>query len=120
MNDRQPYSIEELQLLRRLILASGAGVEEFAARLRRTADFLQSLSPVQAEIVAAQALAIAAEPDNYGEEELLIVAREEIAAIPVDQRLKHVSRQVISIRNRYFPDAPDAPVDDGGDPQRAG
>ncbi len=108
MNELQPYTDDELRHLRRLILATGASVEEWAARLRRTADFLQSLSPAQAEIVAHQALAIAARPDDYGDEDQLISARAEIAAVPQDERLRHVSREVIAVRRRYFQGLPEA------------
>ncbi len=107
MNELQPYTDDELRHLRRLILATGASVEEWAARLRRTADFLQSLSPTQAEIVAHQALAIGAYPDDYGDDELLSVARQEIAAVPESERLRHVSREVIAVRRRYFQGLPE-------------
>ncbi|MFN8556117.1 MAG: hypothetical protein U0531_01760 [Dehalococcoidia bacterium] len=46
------------------------------------ADFLQSPSPGQAEVVAQQALAIASDPADYGAEDELIIVREEIAAVP--------------------------------------
>jgi hypothetical protein len=109
MNEFHPYSPEELRRIRRLIIASGADVAEWAARLRRTADFLQSLSPGQAEIVAQQALAIAAEPEDCGTEDEIIAVREELDAVQAGERLKYVSRHVIEIRRRYFPGVPDDP-----------
>ncbi len=107
MNHTHPYSAEELRHLRRLIIASGATVEEWTARLRRTADYLLSLSPGQAQIVAQQALAIAADPQDYGSEEELRQVCAEIAAVPEQDRLKFVARQVIAVRRRHFPGLPD-------------
>lgn len=106
MTPFHPYSSEELRYLRRLILATGASVEDWAARLRRAADFLQSLSPAQAEVVAQQALAIGADPEDYGDEAELLLMRDEIALIPEGDRLRYVSRQVIATRRRYFPGVP--------------
>ena len=107
MNAFHPYTVEELQYLRRLIVASGATVPEWAARLRRAADFLQSLSPAQAEVVAQQALAIGADPDDYGAEAELLLVREELAVVPAAERLRYVSRQVLATRRRHFPGVPD-------------
>ncbi len=107
MNELQPYSEDELRHLRRLIIAAGVSVEEWAGRLRRTADFLQSLSPAQAAIVAQQALAIGARPHDYGDEALMVVAREEIAAVPEADRLRHVSIAVIAVRRKYFEGLPE-------------
>lgn len=107
MADYHPYSDEELRQIRCLILASGVSVEEWSRRLRRSADFLQSLSPHQAEIVAQQAQAIAADPDDYGGESALLAAREELLAIPASDHLRHISRHVITIRRRYFQGLPD-------------
>jgi hypothetical protein len=103
MMNFHPYSTDELRHLRRLIVASGASVEEWSARLRRAADFLQSLSPAQAEVVAQQAQAIADDPDDYGDEGDLIAVRQEIALVPEGERLKYVSREVIATRRRHFP-----------------
>lgn len=102
-----PYSDDELRRIRRLILASGASVEDWTARLRRAADFLQSLSPGQAEVVAQQALAIGADPEDYGDEHELFAVREEIAAVPEADRLRYVSRHVIETRRRYYPTLPE-------------
>ena len=107
MNGFHPYTNEELRHLRRLIIASGVSVEDWAGRLRRAADFLQSLSPGQAEIVAQQALAIAADPGDYGAEEELVIVREQCEAVPQPERLRYVSREVIEVRRRHFPGAPD-------------
>jgi hypothetical protein len=107
MADFHPYSDEELRGIRCLILASGVSVEEWSRRLRRSADFLQSLSPGQAEIVAQQALAILADPEDYGGEIALVAAQEELAAIPEGDRLRHISRHVIAIRRQHFPGPPD-------------
>ena len=51
MEDFSPYTQEERREMRRLLIASGASVEAWCRRLRRSADFLQSLSPAQADIV---------------------------------------------------------------------
>jgi hypothetical protein len=109
MNDFHPYNADDLRRIRRLIIASGADVAEWAARLRRTADFLQSLSPAQAEIVAQQALAIAADPEDIGEQNEIVAVREELEAVPEGERLKYISRHVIEVRRRYFPGIPDDP-----------
>jgi hypothetical protein len=106
MQDFHPYTDEELRSIRRLILACGASVDEFARRLRRSADFLQSLSPAQAEIVAQQALAIASDPEDYGADEELVAARAEVAAVPEGERLRVISRHVIEVRRRHFRDLP--------------
>lgn len=107
MSAGHPYTPEELRGIRRLILASGASVEEWAARLRRSADFLRSLSPGQAAIVAQQALAIAADPDDYGDEAELLAARTELAALSASDRLRHVSQYVIAVRRRHFSGLPE-------------
>jgi hypothetical protein len=109
MTPFHPYTDEELRHLRRLILASGSSVEAWAARLHRAAGFLQSLSPSQAEVVAQQAIAIAAAPHDYGPEEALRAVRAEIAGIPEGERLRYVSRHVIATRRRHFPGRPDEP-----------
>ncbi len=107
MNDLNPYSPDELRHIRRLILASGVTVEAWAGRLRRAADFLQGLSPAQAEVVAQQALAIGADPDDYGDEDALVAVRRELALVPEGERLKYISRHVIAARRRYFPNIPE-------------
>lgn len=107
MNDFHPYSPDELRRIRRLILASGATVPQWAARLRRAADFLQSLSPAQAEVVAQQAMAIASDPEDFGGEDELLLVREEVAAVPEGERLRYISQEVIAARRRHFPDVPE-------------
>ena len=113
MNELQPYSLDELRHLRRLILACGATVPEWTNKLRRTADYLTSLSPAQAQIVAQQALAIAADPDDYGDEVELDAVRVEIEAVPEGERLKYVSRHVIALRRRYYSVLPDDETGEG-------
>lgn len=110
MNEYDPYTPEDLRRIRRLIMASGGAVPDWASKLRRTADFLQGLSPGQAQIVAQQAIAIGAAPDDYGAEDELEQTRAEMAAIAEEERLKYISRHVIEQRRRYFPGDPD-PVD---------
>jgi hypothetical protein len=107
MDPLHPYSADELRGIRCLILASGVSVEEWTRRLRRSADFLHSLSPGQAEIVAQQAQAIAADPEDFGGEEALLAASRELMAIPEPERLRHISRHVIAIRRRHYPGPPD-------------
>jgi hypothetical protein len=107
MQDFGPYSIEELQRMRRLISAAGLDVREWSAKLRRSADWLQSLSPGQAAIVAQQATAIAADPDDLGPEHLLDRDRREMAGVPEGERQAYISRQIILIRRVHFPGLPD-------------
>ncbi len=107
MNDLSPYSAEELQRMRRLIRACGQDVPTWAGKLRRSADWLQSLSPGQAAIVAQQAAAIAADPDDCGPAELLDVDRAEVDAIPEQERPAYLSKQIIGIRRQHFPGPPD-------------
>ena len=107
MRDLNPYTDDELQRMRRLILAAGLSVQEWTQKLRRSADFLQSLSPGQAAIVAQQAAAIAADPEDLGPEILLETERAELAAVPEGERLAYISRQIILIRRVHFPGNPD-------------
>jgi hypothetical protein len=107
MDDLSPYSAEELRRMRRLILACGQDVPTWTGKLRRSADWLQSLSPGQAAIVAQQAAAIAADPDDYGPAELLEAVRIEIEAIPEGERQAYLSKQIIIIRRHHFPGPPD-------------
>jgi hypothetical protein len=103
MNELSPYSDDELRRMRRLIRAAGQDVEEWSRKLRRSADFLQSLSPAQAAIVAEQAAAIAADPHDLGPDGLLAVEIDEVNAVPEDERLTYISRQIILIRRAHFP-----------------
>jgi len=107
MNHAHPYSAEELRHLRRLIIASGATVEEWTARLRRTADYLLSLSPGQAQIVAQQAQAIAADPQDYGSAEELLQVRAESALVPGRGRLMSGAGQGVGGGRRHYPGPPD-------------
>jgi hypothetical protein len=107
MQDFHPYSTEELQRMRRLICAAGLDVLEWTAKLRRSADWLQSLSPGQAAIVAQQATAIAADPADLGPAELLEQDRREMAEIPEADRQTYISRRIIEIRREHFPGRPD-------------
>lgn len=107
-DDFGPYTPEQLQRMRRLIRAAGQDVTEWTRKLRRSADFLQSLSPSQAEIVAQQAAAIAADPEDFGPEDLLEAELLELEAIAEAERLAYISRQIILIRREHFPTVPDA------------
>lgn len=107
MQDLTPYSNEELRRMRRLICAAGLKVPEWTEKLRRSADWLQSLSPGQAAIVAQQAAAIAADPDDLGPEAAMEEVRRELAGVPESQRQAYISRQLIQIRRLHFPGPPD-------------
>ena len=107
MHDLSPYTDDELRRMRRLILAAGLRVQECTQKLCRSADFLQSLSPGQAAIVAQQAAAIAADPEDLGPETLLETERMELAAVPEGERLTYISRQIILIRRLHYPGNPD-------------
>jgi hypothetical protein len=107
MQDFSPYTVEELQRMRRLILAAGLDVLEWTAKLRRSADWLQSLSPGQAAIVAQQAAAIAADPEDIGPADLLEADRGEMSGVPDAERQAYLSKQIILIRRQHFPGRPD-------------
>jgi hypothetical protein len=102
MNELGPYSLDELREMRRLILASGGDIAVWCTRLHRSADFLSSLSPSQAGIIAEQAAAIAAEPEDYGDDEMLVTARATLALIPPEQRAEAVWRQIVAFRRRHY------------------
>jgi hypothetical protein len=108
MSELAPYSDDELRRMRRLIIAAGLDIVEWTQKLRRSADFLQSLSPGQAAIVAQQAAAIAADPADVGADGALEVELLELADIPDGERLAYISRQIIEIRRAHFP----GPLDD--------
>jgi hypothetical protein len=103
MHELNPYTVEELQRIRRLIRAAGLDVREWCDRLRRSADWLQSLSPAQAAIVAQQATAIAQEPDELGPAEQFPHEVQEMAAVPESERQAYLSRQIILIRRVHYP-----------------
>lgn len=107
MQDLGPYTTEELQRMRRLISAAGLDVQEWTTRLRRSADWLQSLSPGQAAIVAQQAAAIAADPDDLGPDDLLEQDRREMSEVPEGDRQAFISRQIIQVRRNHFTGSPD-------------
>ena len=108
MQDYGPYSLEDLREMRRLLIASGSDVAVWARRLRRSADFLLSLSPAQAGIVAEQAAAIAADPSDFGGEEALTATRDRLAAIAESERATYVWRAIVALRRSYYPDLPEA------------
>jgi hypothetical protein len=107
MDNISPYTPEERREMRRLLIASGISIEAWCTRLRRSADFLRSLSPEQAGIVAAQAAAIAADPEDYGEETELAAAREQVEAITESDRATFVWRRIVELRRRYYPELPE-------------
>jgi hypothetical protein len=93
--------------MRRLILATGQTITDWCGRLRRSADWLSSLSAAQAGIVAEQATAIASDPDDVGSPAEMEAALEEISAVPEPERTAYLSRQIIAIRNIHYPGKPD-------------
>ena len=107
IHDLSPYTDDELQQMRRLIWAAGFDVLEWTEKLRRSADWLQSLSPGQAAIVAQQAAAIAADPHDIGPDDLLEQERAEVAGVPETERQAYISRRIIAIRRVHFPGRPD-------------
>lgn len=107
MQDFSPYTPEERREMRRILIASGYEIAAWCGRLRRSADFLQSLSPEQAGIVAEQAAAIAADPLDYGAEEDLELARARLAAVDEAERGAYVWREIVALRRRHYPDPPE-------------
>ena len=107
MEELSPYTIEEQQEMRRLLLASGNEIDAWCRRLRRSADFLQSLSPAQAGIVAEQAAVIAADPSNYGDEEELEATRQRLSAVEDSERAAFVWREIVALRRRHYPELPE-------------
>lgn len=103
MEELTPYTRDELQRIRRLIRAAGLDVREWCDRLRRSADWLQSLSADQAAIVAQQATAIAQDPDDLGTADQVQQAEEEMAPVPESDRQAYLSRQIILIRRAHYP-----------------
>jgi len=103
MNDLTPYSADELRHMRRLILAAGFNVDDWTQRLRRSADFIQSLSPAQAGIVAEQASAIAAACDDIGTPAEMDAALAEVGAVPEPDRQTYIAKQIIQIRRQHYP-----------------
>jgi hypothetical protein len=104
MPDSGPYTLEDLQTMRRLLIASGYDVGVWCGRLRRSADFLLSLSPEQAGIVAEQAAAIAADPNDYGDEQALAATRDRLSLVAENERATFVWREIVALRRSYYPD----------------
>lgn len=98
-----PYSLDELRLMRRLILALGIDISIWCQRLRRSAAYLQSLSPEQARIVVEQASAIAADPTDYGGEEALEETRRQLETVAAEERATYVWREIVDVRRRHYP-----------------
>jgi len=98
-----PYSREELQEMRRLIVASGVSVAIWVQRTRRSAEFVRSLSAEQAEVITTQALAVAAEPDDCGSASELAEAEALFALIAPEERQKTLWRLLLAIRRRHYP-----------------
>lgn len=107
MQDFGPYSLDELRRMRRLILTTGVSIEVWAQRLRRSADFLLSLSPGQAARLAEQAQAIGAQPDDLGPDEEFAHIHVEVSELSEGDRKTYVHKEIIAIRNRHYPDLPD-------------
>ena len=99
-----PYSNEELREMRRLIVASGTSVIEWVQRTRRSAEFVRSLSPAQADVITVQALAVAAEPDDTGSSEELSDAEALFAEVVPEERHKRLWRLLLEIRRRHYPE----------------
>jgi hypothetical protein len=99
-----PYSLEELREMRRLIVASGTEVATWAQRTRRSAEFVRSLSPEQANVIIMQALAVAAEPDDLGTVEELEHAAALFADVAQGERHKRLWHLLLEIRHRHYPD----------------
>ena len=103
MSDVWPYTDEERREMRRLLIASGNEVVDWSRRLRRSADWLLSLSPEQAGIVAEQAAAIAANPEDYGDEKDLERTRVRLAEVSEADRGSWVWREIVAVRRRHYP-----------------
>src|SRR5712691_230632 len=100
-----PYTRDELREMRRLIVASGTEVATWVQRTRRSAEFVRSLSPEQADIITAQALAIAGEPEDFGSEADLALAAALFEGVAPEERHKRLWRLLLEIRRRHYPSA---------------
>ena len=107
MDDAFPYTNEERREMRRLLIASGYEIAAWCGRLRRSAGFLVSLSPAQAGIVVEQAAAIEADPLDYGDEDELERTRRRLAEVREEERATYVWREIVALRRRYYPAAPE-------------
>jgi hypothetical protein len=103
MQDLSPYTIEERQEMRRLVIALGHEVSVWCSRLRRSADYLLALSPEQAGIVAEQAAAIAWDPADYGDDAALEATRIRLASVAEGERTAFVWREILALRRRHYP-----------------
>jgi hypothetical protein len=103
MQDFSPYTDEERREMRRLLIASGFEIDAWCNRLRRSADFLLSLSAEQAGVVAEQAAAIASDPLDYGDEQELERTRTRIAQIDEQDKAKFVWNEIVAMRRRHYP-----------------
>jgi hypothetical protein len=103
MQDFSPYTPEERREMRRLLIASGFEVDAWCNRLRRSADFLLSLSAEQAGIIAEQAAAIASDPLDYGDEQELERTRVRIEQIAEQDRAKFVWNEIVAKRRLHYP-----------------
>ena len=104
-NPEVPYSADELRAMRRLIVASGSEVTTWAQRTRRSAEFVRSLSPEQADVITTEALAVAAEPDDLGSPDELAEAEALFATIAPAERHKRLWYLLLQIRHRHYPQA---------------
>lgn len=102
-----PYTVDELRAMRRLIRASGDEIDAWARRTRRAAEFVRSLSPKQADVITAQALAVASEPENCGTIEEIEAAVALFAVVEPADRAKRLWQLLLEFRHRHYPDAPD-------------
>jgi hypothetical protein len=98
-----PYSSAEIREMRRLIVASGVEVDTWVQRTRRSAEFVRSLSPEQADVIVAQALAVAAGSEELGTEEEMAAAEAHFAGIAPDERHKRLWHLLLEIRHRHYP-----------------
>ena len=101
--DEQTYSQEERQQMRRLIVASGAEIDTWVQRTRRSAEFVRSLSPEQADIINAQAFAVASEPDDLGSADEMATAAALFEGVAPEERHKRLWRLLVEIRRRHYP-----------------
>lgn len=100
-----PYTRDELRAMRRLIVASGVEVMEWVQRTRRSAEFVRSLSQEQADVITAEALAVAAEPEDLGSAVELAEAIALFAGVAPDERQKTLWRMLLEFRRRHYPQA---------------
>ncbi len=98
-----PYTPDELRAMRRLIVASGIGIPEWVLRTRRSAEFVRSLSAEQADVITAEALAVAAEPDDLGSAAEIAEAVALFTDVARAERQKTLWRMLLEFRHRHFP-----------------